>query len=156
MGKNVLLTGAAGSGKTFLINRFITYCHEHSISVAVTASTGIAATHIGGMTIHSWSGMGIRDTLSDDDIDDLVSREYLVKRFVKTSVLIITSFGNAGFKSFNALMICRVSSTVLALGCFSTDKMTAGFAFKLPSPLLNFAPNWTSAICCNKIGVLSL
>jgi predicted GTPase len=70
MGKNVLLTGAAGSGKTFLINRFITYCHEHSISVAVTASTGIAATHIGGMTIHSWSGMGIRDTLSDDDIDD--------------------------------------------------------------------------------------
>ena len=95
MGKNVLLTGAAGSGKTFLINRFITYCHEHSISVAVTASTGIA-THIGGMTIHSWSGMGIRDTLSDDDIDDLVSREYLVKRFVKTSVLIIDEISMMG------------------------------------------------------------
>lgn len=96
MGKNVLLTGAAGSGKTFLINRFITYCREHSISVAVTASTGIAATHIGGMTIHSWSGMGIRDTLSDDEIDDLVSREYLVKRFVKTSVLIIDEISMLG------------------------------------------------------------
>ena len=96
MGKNVLLTGAAGSGKTFLINRFITYCREHSISVAVTASTGIAATHIGGMTIHSWSGMGIRDTLSDDDIDDLVGREYLVKRFVKTSVLIIDEISMLG------------------------------------------------------------
>ena len=41
------------------------------------------------MTIHSWSGLGIRDTLTDDDIDDIVSREYLVKRYTKTSVLII-------------------------------------------------------------------
>ncbi len=96
MGKNVLLTGAAGSGKTYLVNRFITYCHEHSINVAITASTGIAATHIGGMTIHSWSGLGIRDTLSDDDIDELISREYLVKRFLKTSVLIIDEISMLG------------------------------------------------------------
>lgn len=96
MGKNILLTGAAGSGKTFLVNRFITYCREHSIPLAVTASTGIAATHIGGMTIHSWSGMGIRDTLSDDEIEDLISREYLAKRFAKTSVLIIDEISMLG------------------------------------------------------------
>lgn len=41
------------------------------------------------MTIHSWSGLGIRDTLSDDDIDTIISREYLVKRYLKTQVLII-------------------------------------------------------------------
>jgi nucleoside-triphosphatase THEP1 len=96
MGKNILLTGAAGSGKTFLVNRFISYCREHGISLAVTASTGIAATHVGGMTIHSWSGLGIRDTLSDDEIEDLVSREYLAKRFVKTSVLIIDEISMLG------------------------------------------------------------
>lgn len=96
MGNNVLLTGAAGSGKTFLVNKFITYCREHNINIAVTASTGIAATHIGGMTIHSWSGMGIRDILSDDEIEDLISREYLVKRFVKTSVLIIDEISMLG------------------------------------------------------------
>lgn len=96
MGKNILLTGAAGSGKTFLVNCFISYCREHGISLAVTASTGIAATHIGGMTIHSWSGLGIRDTLSDDEIEDLVSREYLAKRFAKTSVLIIDEISMLG------------------------------------------------------------
>lgn len=89
MGQNVFLTGAAGTGKTFLVNRLIRYAHEHAISIAITASTGIAATHIGGMTVHSWSGLGIRDTLSDDEIEDIVSREYLVKRFVKTNILII-------------------------------------------------------------------
>ncbi len=41
------------------------------------------------MTIHSWSGIGVRDTLSDDDIDTLLEREYLVKRFQKTQILII-------------------------------------------------------------------
>ncbi len=89
MGHNVFLTGAAGTGKTFLINRFIRHAKEHGITIAVTASTGIAATHIGGMTIHSWSGMGIRDTLMDEDIDVIVSREYLAKRFAKTNILII-------------------------------------------------------------------
>lgn len=89
MGHNVFLTGAAGTGKTFLINRFIRHAREHGIVIAVTASTGIAATHIGGMTIHSWSGMGIRDSLSDEDIDTIVSREYLAKRFAKTNILII-------------------------------------------------------------------
>jgi ATP-dependent DNA helicase PIF1 len=89
MGHNVFLTGAAGTGKTYLINRFIRHAREHGIMIAVTASTGIAATHIWGMTIHSWSGMGIRDTLTDEDIDMIVSREYLAKRFAKTNILII-------------------------------------------------------------------
>ena len=57
MGKSIYLTGGAGSGKTYVLNAFIKYLNEHDIDVAITASTGIAATHIGGMTIHAWSGM---------------------------------------------------------------------------------------------------
>mgnify|MGYP003425141716 CR=1 FL=1 len=53
LGKNVFITGPAGSGKTYVINEYIKYLREHAVDVAVTASTGIAATHIGGMTIHS-------------------------------------------------------------------------------------------------------
>ena len=59
-GGNVFLTGEPGSGKTHTINRYVAYLREHDIEPAITASTGIAATHIGGMTIHSWSGIGIK------------------------------------------------------------------------------------------------
>lgn len=89
MGKNVFITGPAGSGKTHVINAYIKYLKDHAVDVAVTASTGIAATHIGGQTVHSWSGLGIRDTLTDYDIEDLMQRQYLYKRFERTKVLII-------------------------------------------------------------------
>ncbi|MCX6701835.1 MAG: AAA family ATPase [Candidatus Zambryskibacteria bacterium] len=88
-GKNVFLTGPAGSGKTHVLNSYIEYLKSHAVDVAITASTGIAATHLGGMTIHSWSGIGVRDTLTDYDIDDLMQRQYLYKRFDRTKVLII-------------------------------------------------------------------
>jgi len=89
MGKNVFLTGEAGSGKTFVLNEYINYLKSHAVTVAVTASTGIAATHLGGQTIHSWSGLGVRDSLDDRDIDDMMQKAYLYKRFDQTKVLIL-------------------------------------------------------------------
>ncbi len=89
MGKNVFLTGPAGSGKTFVLNSYVDYLKSHAVDVAVTASTGIAATHLGGVTIHSWSGLGIRDRLTDYEIDDMMQKPYLYKRFERTKVLII-------------------------------------------------------------------
>ena len=88
-GNNVFITGSAGSGKTHLINRYIAFLREHKVDVAVTASTGIAATHMGGVTIHSWSGLGVRDSLSEYDLDSLETRQYLWKRFENVKVLII-------------------------------------------------------------------
>lgn len=61
-GENLFISGPAGSGKTFVINRFIDHMDaefEGRVNVAVTASTGIAAQLLGGKTIHSWSGIGI-------------------------------------------------------------------------------------------------
>ncbi|MEO5646039.1 MAG: AAA family ATPase [Candidatus Paceibacterota bacterium] len=88
-GASVFLTGEPGAGKTFTINAFVSYLKEHGIEPAITASTGIAATHIQGQTIHSWSGIGIRKTLSPYDLDKLSTTEYLVRRINKTKVLII-------------------------------------------------------------------
>lgn len=88
-GSSVFLTGAPGAGKTYVLNEFIGRAIRSGKRVAVTASTGIAATHIGGTTIHAWSGMGIRDQLSDWDLARLRSNERLIKRYNGTDVLVI-------------------------------------------------------------------
>ncbi len=60
-GQSVLLTGAAGTGKTYLLNQYIRRARADGKSVAVTATTGLAATHLNGTTIHAWSGIGVRE-----------------------------------------------------------------------------------------------
>ena len=70
-GANVFLTGEPGSGKTHTVNEYVKYLHSYNIDPAITASTGIAATHIGGMTIHSWSGIGIKNKLDKYDLDKI-------------------------------------------------------------------------------------
>ncbi|MBA3724394.1 MAG: AAA family ATPase [Candidatus Levybacteria bacterium] len=89
LGHNVFLTGPAGSGKTYLLNQYIKYLKTNGIPVGITASTGIASTHMGGTTIHSWAGIGIKDMMHEKDIEDLFKRQYLRNRFKNTKVLII-------------------------------------------------------------------
>lgn len=88
-GANVFLTGSAGSGKTHVLNQYIEYLKTRDVPVAVTASTGIAATHMNGMTIHSWTGLGIREALTERDIDELEQKAYLWTRFEKAKVLLV-------------------------------------------------------------------
>ncbi len=88
-GANVFLTGEPGAGKTYTINRYISWLRERGVEPAITASTGIAATHVGGMTIHAWSGVGIKRDLSEWDLEALLEREPLVRRVRGTAVLII-------------------------------------------------------------------
>jgi hypothetical protein len=88
-GGNVFLTGEPGAGKTYVLNQYIDWLTASEIPVAVTASTGIAATHIGGMTIHSWSGIGARDTLDAYALDRIASNEKVVRRVKKARVLVI-------------------------------------------------------------------
>ena len=88
-GASVFLTGAPGAGKTYVLRDFITRARRRGKTVAVTASTGIAATHIGGSTIHSWSGLGIKDVLSQWDLDKLKNSDKLIKRYNATDVLVI-------------------------------------------------------------------
>ncbi len=88
-GANVFLTGSAGTGKTYVLNQYIQYLKDRKVAVAITASTGIASTHIGGLTIHSWAGIGVKDTLSSKDLAKMKTRKYLKKKIGKAKVLII-------------------------------------------------------------------
>ena len=88
-GQNVYLTGSAGTGKTYLLNQYIEYLRQREVPIAITASTGIAATHIGGQTIHSWSGIGIRDYITPKDLEKIGKNRQTVSRIKSTQVLII-------------------------------------------------------------------
>ncbi|MEK7135470.1 MAG: PIF1 family DEAD/DEAH box helicase [Patescibacteria group bacterium] len=88
-GANVFLTGEPGSGKTYTVNAYVKWLREQGIEPAITASTGIAATHIGGYTIHSWSGIGIKPHLTEYDLDHMATNERLVKRVGGAHTLII-------------------------------------------------------------------
>lgn len=86
-GHSAFLTGPAGAGKTYLLNQFIRFAKADGKHVSVTATTGLAATHIGGATIHSWSGIGIHDTLPKDFGKHMAKgRQEIIQ---KTDVLII-------------------------------------------------------------------
>ena len=67
-GKNVFLSGGAGSGKSYTLERFVTCMQQlhPGIHIAITATTGIAALGIGGTTIHGVSGLGIWKGSYDD------------------------------------------------------------------------------------------
>lgn len=102
-GNNVFLTGEAGSGKTHTVNQYVSYLRKHGVGVAVTASTGIAATHLGGVTIHSWSGIGIRKEFSDKELANLASKKRLKSRAQKTSVLIIDEISMIDAKTLTVI-----------------------------------------------------
>lgn len=86
-GESVLLTGPAGAGKTFVLNQFVKFAKADGKHVSVTATTGLAATHLGGTTIHSWAGIGILDSIPNGFAEHLAKgRKEIIE---KTDVLII-------------------------------------------------------------------
>ncbi|MHA3892359.1 AAA family ATPase [Acinetobacter sp. GXMZU3951] len=100
-GENVFLTGSAGAGKTYTLNQYINYLKARKVPVAITASTGIAATHMNGMTIHTWAGIGIKDSLSDDDLKRMKERKYLKEHLENAQVLIIDEISMLHAKQLN-------------------------------------------------------
>ena len=107
-GRSALLTGAAGTGKTYLLNTFIAQARKRGKKVSVTATTGLAATHLGGNTIHSWSGIGVSDHLPNNFFERLSKTRRDV--ISKTDVLIIDEISM--LHDFRLDMIDEVLRTV--------------------------------------------
>lgn len=110
-GNNIFLTGSAGTGKSYLLGKYIEYLSSKKIRYAVTASTGIAASHLDGMTVHSWAGMGIHDDLN---IKQMIKIKEKKPNLQATAVLIIDEISMLHAKQFELLnkilKFCRDSS----------------------------------------------
>lgn len=86
-GESAFITGPAGTGKTFLLNQFIKLAKYEGKHVSVTATTGLAATHLGGTTIHAWAGIGVLDYVNEKFTEHMAKgRREIIE---KTDVLII-------------------------------------------------------------------
>lgn len=135
-GVNVFLTGEPGSGKTHTVNEYVAYLHDCGIEPAVTASTGIAATHIGGMTIHSWSGIGIKTKLDKEDLNKISSSQYIIKRVRKAKILIIEEVSMLNPETLSMVdAVCRkIKQTPEPFG--GMQVILVGDFFQLP-PVVN-------------------
>ncbi|HIP51995.1 MAG TPA: helicase [Campylobacterales bacterium] len=103
-GKNVFMTGSAGTGKTYLLRQYIQYLKERAIHPTVVAPTGIAASHLKGQTIHSFFALGIRDTVVDNGyVAFLLEKSYLKSRFSKLKVLIIDEVSMVSPEIFSSM-----------------------------------------------------
>lgn len=85
-GKNVFFTGSAGTGKSFLLKKIISALPP-DVTMS-TASTGVAACHIGGITLHQFAGIGL-GTGTEERCFQLASRPSVISMWRKTKHLVI-------------------------------------------------------------------
>jgi len=141
-GANVFLTGSAGAGKTYVINQYIEYLRAHGVPLAITASTGIAATHINGQTIHSWSGLGIKDYLTDRDLDKIARRKKVRERLEQVKVLIIDEISMLSAQNLECinqiLQFFKISYEPFG----GIQVIFSGDFFQLPPVSRERIPNW--------------
>ena len=88
-GENVLITGPAGTGKSYTIKFIIEILHNNKKNIGLTATTGTAAFIIGGQTIHSFMGLGITNSSLADIFINIKKHSSIYKRLVELDVLII-------------------------------------------------------------------
>ncbi|KIY53384.1 hypothetical protein FISHEDRAFT_7136, partial [Fistulina hepatica ATCC 64428] len=92
-GNSVFYTGSAGTGKSVLLREIIKSLHKKHAKapdvVAITASTGIAACNIGGVTIHSFAGIGLGIETAEDLAARIRKNKKAMARWLRTRALII-------------------------------------------------------------------
>lgn len=105
--RNAFVTGPPGAGKSWLLRNFVGRARRER-TVAVTASTGIAGTHIGGMTLHSWAGLGVRDEYTAKDIVAIADKAWVANRIRNADVLVIDEISMLHPVTFEAAdAVCR-------------------------------------------------
>ena len=90
--KSVFFTGAAGSGKSYLLRELVCQLEKQNQMhgrVFVTAPTGLAAWHLGGSTIHSFAGVKDSSMPLTDLLDEVYDNDHAVQRWQYCRCLII-------------------------------------------------------------------
>ncbi len=131
-GHNVFITGSAGTGKTYLLNQFIAYLKQRKVYPSIVASTGIAASHLDGQTLHSFFSLGIRDSVDDWFIETLMDKKYLRDRFKKLDILIIDEVSMISPEIFTCMDMILQAFKKSTLPFGGVQVVISGDFFQLP------------------------
>ena len=115
-----------------MLNQFIQHLKDAKVEVAITASTGIAATHIKGSTIHSWSGIGVKMKILPKELINLKKKKQLREKFFKTKVLVIDEISMLHQQQINSIhqILCFCMDSYEAFG--GLQVVLCGDFFQLP------------------------
>lgn len=104
-GCSLFFTGSAGTGKSVLLKSIIKVFKQQFLpgEVAVTASTGLAACNIGGITVHSFAGVGLGDGDAHKLIKKVRTNKKARVRWQTTKVLVIDEISMIDGKFFDKL-----------------------------------------------------
>ncbi|MDR2777306.1 MAG: AAA family ATPase [Rickettsiales bacterium] len=101
-GKNIFVTGAAGTGKSYVLNFLKTLRGKN---IQITATTGVAAINVGGTTLHSWASLG-REEIPVEEIAKriLSARGINIRRkILRTEALAIDEVSMLSKETFEML-----------------------------------------------------
>ena len=105
--KSVFFTGSAGTGKSVLLREIITslrkkYAREPD-RIAVTASTGLAACNVGGVTLHSFAGIGLGKEPVAELVKKIKKNQKARHRWMRTKVLVVDEVSMVDGELFDKL-----------------------------------------------------
>jgi ATP-dependent exoDNAse (exonuclease V) alpha subunit len=95
-GENLFITGYAGTGKSYILNKL-----KKKFKIDVTSTTGLAAVNIQGQTIHSWAGVGICNKPVEQVIENIFKRSALKKQIFNCKILAIDEISMLDAKTFD-------------------------------------------------------
>ena len=104
-GLNVFFTGSAGTGKTKTLSEIASRLESKfgAKHVGKTATTGLAALHISGQTIHSWAGIGIGRGSRYQLLKNVLASPEALNRWLSCKVLIIDEISMLDSDAFDTL-----------------------------------------------------
>lgn len=143
--ENLFLTGSAGTGKSYTINRIVSYLEDNDIKYGLTALTGCAASLINGQTLHSYLSLGINKSLKE--IYEDLNSKYIVKlrslKLLKTLIIDeVSMMSNELFELIDGLFK-MIKSNILPLG--GIQIIMVGDFYQLPPIKNNYcfsSPIW--------------